>query len=64
MNAADARFRRNESWTASLEGALVLEYQRFQAQAKGLPDAENQTMTHEVAIARARAADPDESAER
>jgi hypothetical protein len=48
---------------ALLEGAHLLEYQRFVAQTKGLPPAANQPMIHEAGANRATTADPDESSE-
>jgi hypothetical protein len=48
---------------ALLEGAHLLEYQRFVAQTKGLPPAAAQPMTHEAGASRATTADSDESSE-
>jgi hypothetical protein len=48
---------------ALLEGAHLLEYQRFLAHTKGLPPLANQPMTHEAAAIRATTTDPDESSE-
>lgn len=48
---------------ALLEGAHLLEYQRFVAHTKGQHPPVSQIMSHEAAITHTAAADPDESAE-
>jgi O-antigen ligase len=48
---------------ALLEGAQLLEYQRFVAQTKGLPPVAAQPMIHEAGASRATTADPDERSE-
>lgn len=48
---------------APLEGAHLLEYQRFVAQMTGLPDDGNQTMTQGIAIAGEEVGSHDEGSE-